>query len=220
MLSAVQGPGSANISWTLAFSGGLPVEGFHIEFRRNDSLVWHRGALVTEEEEFGALLTNGGGINADSMVVPANRRFQIVGGLEAEELYMFRVAGSNGLGRGEFVATEELLLSHHTGVPSPPAQPQIIGWRDDSVTINTTLHKFGSELDFSLRSILVLNGTVVSADDVGVSLPGNYSLGEGVELTMTNISYRGDLRFAVIASNHLGSSLASELSLRGKVISN
>ena len=203
MVSAVHGPASANVSWTLAFSGGVPVEGFHIEFRRNDSLIWQR-ALVMEEGE-----------PSENLMVSPNKRFQVVGGLEAEELYVFRVAGSNGLGRGKFVVTEEFLLSHHIGVPSPPTAPQIISWREDSVTISTSVQKFGSEFDFLLNSVLVLNGTVVSTE-VGTSLPGNYTRGEEVELQMRNISYRGDLRFAVIASNHLGSSPASQLSLRGK----
>ena len=154
--------------------------------------------------------------STDSMVLP-NRRYQVVRGLEAEELYIFRVAGSNGMGRGEFVMTEDILLSHQIGVPSPPTKPRIVSWNDDSVTISTTLHKFGSELDFSLSSILVLNDTVVSTY-MGMSLPDNYTLGDEVELTVANVSYRGDWRFAVIASNHLGSSLASELSLRGKLV--
>lgn len=151
--------------------------------------------------------------NTDSMV-SSNKRSQVVGSLEAEELYVFRVAGSNLMGRGEYVETSQLLLSHQVGVPSPPTKPRIISWNDNSMTISTTVTKFGSEQNFSLNSILVLDDAEVSTG-VRMSLADNYTLGSEVRLRMRNVSYRGDLRFAVKASNHLGSSLASEPSLRG-----
>ena len=136
-------------------------------------------------------------------------------GLEAQELYIFRVAGANRLGQGNFVTTEDTLLSHHIGVPSPPSQPEIVSWSDEGVIISTIVHKFGSSLDFMLIPVKFLNETVVSSG-VGTALPGNYTLGDEVQLHMRNVSYRGDWRFAVIASNRLGSSLTSQLSLRGR----
>ena len=201
MTSAIHGPGSANISWSLAFSGGLPVRQFHVEFRRNDSDVW-RTALPSREE-----LDEG-------VVIPPVMRYHIVHQLESQENYVFRVAASNELGRGDFTETTDLLLSHHIGVPSPPSKPVITSWGEDYVTISTNVSKVGSELDFSLSSVLILNETVELISD-GVDLPVNYTVGEELELMMMNVTYRGDWRFAVLATNYLGSSLLSELSLKG-----
>ena len=206
MTSVVHGPGSANISWSLAYSGGHPVQEFHVEYRRNDSLTWSR-VVLNRDQEFDAGLA----------VIPPERRLQMVHHLEAEEYYIFRVAASNRLGMGEFTETTETLLSHHIGVPSPPSQPLLVSWSRDSVIISTSLHKFGSERDFSLGSVLILNGTVVSTA-MGMDLPENYTLGEELELTLGNVTYRGDWRFAVFASNYLGSSLLSEPSLTGIAI--
>ncbi len=136
-------------------------------------------------------------------------------GLESEEQYEFRVAGHNEHGTGNFQLTSDLLLSHHIGVPSPPNRPSITSWEDDRVTLVTSITKFGSKLNFSLGYILVLNDTKVSSVR-GMDFRGNFTLGEEVEVMVDNVAYRGDWRFAVLASNYLGSSLSSELSLRGQ----
>lgn len=203
MSAVIYGPGAANISWTLAFSGGFPVQQFHIEFRRNDSEEWRAVFSSSNRESAG-------------VAISPDNRYHIVHQLEAQEEYVFRVAASNELGRGEFTEVHEPLLSHHIGVPSPPAQPVITGWGEDFVTISTNVPKFGSELGFSLSSVLILNGTQVSVSSE-TGLPENYSLGEELELVMGNVTYRGDWRFAVLATNYLGSSPLSEWSLRGVV---
>lgn len=204
MTSVVIGPGLANISWTLAYSGGLPVQQFYVEYRRNDTLTWRRSQ--PEDLAEGALLAN-------STISP-DRRYHVVHELEAEEHYIFRVAGYNKLGRGSFTETTETLLSHHMGVPSTPTRPEILSWKGDCVTISTTISKLGSGFNFSLSSRLLLNGMVVSTT-VGMSLPDNYSPSEEVEMTLANVSYRGDWTFVTLACNHLGCSLLSEPSLKG-----
>lgn len=179
------------------------MQQFHIEFRRNDTVTW-RPAFSSMDEE----------LDSTNMTVSPGRRYHIVHRLESQENYIFRVAGSNKLGKGDFTEATQLLLSHHIGVPSPPLRPVIVGWGEDSATISTNIPKLGSELDFSLSSILILNGTRVSTS-VGMTLPENYTLGEELELTVMNVTYRGDWRFAVFATNYLGSSLLSEPSLTG-----
>lgn len=201
--SFTHGPGSANISWTLAFSGGHPVTQFHIECKLNNSFTWRRVLSSTEVEEQ----------DMNTTISPDNR-FHVVHQLEAEEHYVFRVAGSNILGRGDFTETSETLLSHHIGVPSPPTRPEILSWKGNCVTISTTISKFGSESNFSLGYVLMLNGTRVSAV-TGMDLPEGYKLNESVELSLSNVSYRGDWMFSVFATNYLGSSLLSEPSLAG-----
>lgn len=205
MTSIVDGPGSANVSWTLAYSGGLPVQSFIIEYRRNDTATWQRAR--SEGEKLN--------IAANSSVSPT-RRSHIVQNLESEELYEFRVAGSNRLGTGDFRHVDEPLLSHEIGVPSPPSQPRITSWKEGCATIAANLSKFGSRLDFSLGYILILNGTQVQTV-VGIEFHGNYTLGERVEITVANITYMGDWQVAVLASNYLGCSLPSDPSLRGKL---
>lgn len=201
MSAVVSGPGSANVSWSLAYSGGLPVQHFLVEYRRNDTPIWRRARA----EE--AQITNSG--------VPPERRFHIVRGLESDELYEFRVAASNEFGTGDYQNSSELLLSHEVGVPSPPSRPRVTSWKEGCATIDAKMSKFGSRLDFSLGYILILNDTQASAV-VGIDFPGNYTLGEEVEIEVLNVSYRGDWRFAMLASNYLGSSLPSEYSLKGE----
>jgi len=150
-------------------------------------------------------------------LVSADTRCSVVHYLESEEHYHFRVAGSNILGMGEFTETDEAVLSHQTGVPSPPTKPVITTWTGDTVTVNTTLIKFGSKVNLSLSCVLLLNGTEI-ARFVGIELPQDYKLNQEVELLLTNVSYRGDLRFAVFATNYLGPSLLSELSLTGQFV--
>lgn len=201
--SAVNGPGSANVSWALAYSGGLPVQHFFVDYRRNDTPTWQRAQARGAEPHF-----------ANSSVLP-ERRFHMVHNLESQELYEFRVAGSNVLGMGDFQHTGELLLSHEIGVPSPPSRPRITSWKEGCATITANLSKFGSRREFSLGYILILNDMRVLTV-TGIDFQGSYIQGEEVEISVANVSYRGDWRFAVLASNYLGSSLPSEPSLDGK----
>ena len=172
-----------------------------MEYRRNNTNTWIEAKV---------------GKDFNSSILPYIRSL-IVHGLEAEEYYLFRVAGSNQLGIGDFRETDGVLLSHSLGVPSPPSKPHIISWNDQvaSVTIRTTLYKFGLESNFSLGSILFLDDMEVMTV-MGMSLPENYKLGDRIELSLMNVSYRGDLMFSVFASNFLGCSLPSQPSLRGK----
>lgn len=180
--------------------------GFLVEYRRNNTPTWRR-AYSNEAE--------GGGFQVGT--ISPESRSHVVFGLESEEFYVVRVAGSNGQGVGGFRETGKLLLSHAIGVPSPPTIPKVIGWDEGKVTITTTVTKFGSRMNFSLNSILILNGTETPADMMGTGyLLVNYTLGEEVELMLVNASYRGDLRFAVMASNYLGSSPQSDPSLKGE----
>lgn len=206
--ATVEGPGAANVTWTLGFSGGSPVLQYQIEYRRNDTSVWMTAGASRAEAD-----------NTDqNLVAPAGSRSAIVRGLEAEQFYLFRVAGSNSLGRGEYTESSIPLLSHRTGAPSAPSQPEVLGWTVDTVILSTTLLRLGSELNFSLGASLFVNGTEVStASEVVLGLPENYSIGEVVELSLGNVSYRGDLSFTVFASNLFGSSPLSEPSLIGNL---
>ena len=203
--SVVHGPGSAAIMWTLAFSGGLPVSQFHVEYQRNDTSIWREAQIRRDE----------GGRCTNCSVISSDLRFLVVHSLEAEEYYNFRVAGSNCLGMGEYRESDVPLLSHTLGVPSPPSRPRFIRWNQTSVTIGTTISKLGSELNFTLNLILLLNGVEVTTSHA-MDLPDNYTIGDEVELTLTNISYRGGWRFMSFLTNHLGSSLLSEPSLQGE----
>jgi hypothetical protein len=183
----------------------MPVQHFLVEYRRNGTSSWQRAQ--PDEERHHLVIAN-------STVSP-ERRFHIVRNLESLELYEFRVAGSNEVGTGDFQHIDELLLSHEIGVPSPPSQPYITGWKEGCVTIAANLSKIGFRQDFLIGYILILNDTLVRIV-TGLGFQGNHSLGEQVEITAVNISYRGDWQFAVLASNSIGYSLPSEPSLRGE----
>lgn len=204
MTSAVTGPGSANVSWTLAFSGGQPVQSFFIEYKRNDSNTWQRAQSEREGLRDHILGRNSS--------VPPETRFYIVRNLESQEAYEFRVSGSNEFGMGDFQHVDELLLSHEIGAPSPPSQPLITSWKEGCVTITANLTKVGSTAEFSLGYILILD-SVPTRVVTGISYMGNFTQ---VEVAVTNITYRGDWQFAMLALNSFGHSLPSETSLRGK----
>ena len=181
------------------------MQGFLVEYRRNDTPTWRR--IDTSEA--------GEGGSQDGTISPESRS-HVIFSMESEEFYEFRVAGFNGRGVGGFGETVEPLLSHVIGVPSPPTIPRVVGWNQSRVTIATAVTKFGSRMNFSLGSILILNDTDTTADVIMGYLSEDYTLGEEVELTLVNVSYRGDLKFAVIASNYLGSSPQSDSSLKGE----
>ena len=80
----VYGPGSAHVSWTLAFSGGRPVEFFEIGFMKvNDSEWWEADINLDGRSNMNS-----------SYGVPPDFRSWIVSELEAREQYLFRVRGS------------------------------------------------------------------------------------------------------------------------------
>ncbi len=195
--SQIYGPGSAQLAWKLDSSGGLPVEHFSVGYRRESapSTAWRKAGEI-------------------SRISPYARRL-IVRELEASELYVFRVSASNQLGLGKYEETREHLLSHHLGVPSPPTQPHVIAWTDNSVIVNTTLSKFGSRTNFSLNVIVFLNDTEI-AEWTELTLSENYTAGRGIEIALVNVSYRRMLRFVAYATNYLGCSLPSNTSLEGK----
>ena len=113
VLASVQGPGSVEVTWTLAYSGGLPVLHFELHFQKLNDTVWQSAGRncnsVPRYPSFNTTLD----MEPGSLAV-AHSRSWIVNGLESEELYIFRVRAANELGEGEYAVTEPL-LSHTVG---------------------------------------------------------------------------------------------------------
>ncbi len=120
------------VGWTLAYSGGLPVLVFEIDYRKIGTTHW-RAATTGYTTDMGerartSLATNGRYVREDDTddvmvessgderlsLVPGDQRGFVVRGLEGEEVYVFRVRGWNELGYGEYVESEEV-LSHTLG---------------------------------------------------------------------------------------------------------
>ena len=103
------GPSSMEVTWALAYSGGLPVLYFELQLQKLNDTDWRKPrspcntSLISRQSRFSA-----------SAVVAAHFRLWIVNGLESEELYIFRVRAVNELGEGEYV-TSEPVLSHPIG---------------------------------------------------------------------------------------------------------
>lgn len=96
------------------------------------------------------------------------------------------------------------------GVPSQPMQPTITAWGEQFAVINTTIPKIGSSTNFSVTTILVLNGTEVDRQTEprsDVTVNGTESV--ELQLVFSNLSYRGEWQFQVMASNFLGNSAYS-----------
>ncbi len=199
----VGGPGSVVVSWALTFSGGCPVNKFFIEYRLNDSSSWLHARTVPGYES-----------DVQPLGVSSQVRQTVVYGLEAEKYYYFRVAASNALGKGSYSAIPQAILSDAEGVPSPPAQPEILGYGINQVIISTSILNLGSNSSFWLGAYEVL-GTVRRPGVTQVYVPDNYRKGDAVTLTWGNTSYRGDMMFQVYAVNQFGSSPLSKLSLTG-----
>ena len=105
--ASVYGPGSMEVTWTLAYSGGLPVLYFELQFQKLNT-EWQKprspcNNVISRQSRFST-----------SAVVVPHSRLWIVNGLESEELYRFRVRAVNELGEGEYV-TSEPALSHPIG---------------------------------------------------------------------------------------------------------
>lgn len=108
------------------------------------------------------------------------------------------------------------LNPHAPGVPSQPMQPTITAWGEQFAVINTTIPKIGSSTNFSVTTILVLNGTEVDRQTEprsDVTVNGTESV--ELQLMFSNLSYRGEWQFQVMASNFLGNSAYSLLSYSG-----
>lgn len=205
MTAVVNGPSSAIVTWTLAFSGGIPVNKFTIEYRRNDSSKWNSGRTKTWDGVDSS--------NLNSAISPGVRQI-VVYGLESAEFYEFRLSGSNHLGMGDYRETSEAIRSHQQGVPSSPSIPQIRGWGENEVVISTSIPKFGSKLNFSF-SIIVLLNEVENSGINAIMLAEDYREGDEILLTLKNVSYRGEIAFQALATNYLGPSLPSDVSLEG-----
>ena len=93
------------------------------------------------------------------------------------------------------------------GVPSQPTQPNITAWGEEFAVIDTLVPKIGSSTNFSVTTILLLNGTEVArqteshSDDID-----NGTGSTELELVFSNLSYRGEWQFQVMASNFWGNS--------------
>ena len=92
-------------------------------------------------------------------------------------------------------------------MPSRPTQPNITAWGEEFAVIDTLVPKIGSSTNFSVTTILLLNGTEVARqteshpDDID-----NGTESTELELVFSNLSYQGEWQFQVMASNFWGNS--------------
>ena len=207
---AVYGPGAAHVCWTLAFSGGNPVEFFEIGFKKVNESEWWQASDISSL--IGHSVTNS---SSSYGTVPPDFRSWIVTGLEAREQYLFRVRAMNELGYGNYTVSLAPILSHEFGVPSPHSRPIISGWAEDYVIITSSVSKIGlpSAKNATVFVSLMENG--VEAERQMFDLPANYELGSEMEFEFVNLSYRGDWQFTVSSSNAIGESLPSPPSMHG-----
>lgn len=98
------------------------------------------------------------------------------------------------------------------GVPGPPTQPQVVAWGENSVIIVTSLQKLGSGTDLYLTVTSVLNGSELTRHST--ALPGQRE-GRRIEVVVPHVTYHRSLQFLASASNYLGPSRNSSLSLPG-----
>lgn len=201
----IHGPGAAQVSWTLAFSGGLTVQFFEISFKKvNDTQWWDINSRVSCSSRLNS-----------SFGIPEEFRSWIVNGLEAEEYYLFRVRGMNHLGYGTYTESPDPILSHRFGVPSPPSRPAVVGWAQDYVIFSSSIYKLGlpDAENITVSIILMQNGAEIERQIFEVS--ADYVPSSELQLTYSNLSYRGDWQFTASCSNALGESIPSPLSPEG-----
>ena len=202
VIGAVYGPGAAHVSWTLAFSGGLPVQFFEVGFKKVNSTQWQDDITL-------------GSSNSSYDGIPPDFRSWIVNGLEAEEYYLFRIRARNELGYGNYAVSLVPTLSHTFGVPSPPSRPVIAGWAEDFALITSSFLTLGlPDAENMTVSVVLLENGVEIGRQMFELLTG-YLPGSEFHLKFINLSYRGDWQFAVSGSNPLGASLLSLPSLHG-----
>ena len=201
MTSAVYGPGAALVYWTLAYSGGQPVQLFEIAFKKVNDSHWQDDLDVVG--------------SGSSNSIPPEFRSWIVNRLEAEERYLFRVRAMNELGYGNYTEMIVPILSHMYGVPSPPSRPRFAGWAEDFAVVELSLIKIGvtDTENVTLSVMLMLDG--IELERQRFELVENYTLGAVLQLEFVNLTYRGDWQFAISCTNSLGESLPSPLSLHG-----
>ena len=203
----VYGPGSAHVSWTLAFSGGRPVEFFEIGFMKvNDSEWWEADINLDGRSNMNS-----------SYGVPPDFRSWIVSELEAREQYLFRVRAVNELGFGNYTVSLAPVLSHKFGVPSPHSRPIISGWAEDYALVKSSISKRGLPRaeNITITVFVMLMQSGLEVERQMFELPLDYVLGSEIEYKFVNLSYRGDWQFTVSSSNTLGESIPSPPSLHG-----
>ena len=206
MTAAVHGPGACVVHWTLAYSGGLPVQLFQIQFQRVNDSYWRN---VTESASIDL------STELSTVAVPPNLRYWTIHDLESLEEYHFRVRGINEIGRGQFTSTATPVTSHHIGVPSQPARPAVVSWTENYALVGSSVAKVGTGSTLQVVAVLVLNGVRVSTQTETVY---NYSQGMEFIVKYSNISYRGDWQFQMKAANHIGISKPSIISLPGTYV--
>ena len=205
VIATVFGPGAAHVSWTLAFSGGLPVQFFDLSFKKANDTQWQEILPLSSSNS-----------SFSSYTIPPDFRSWIVNGLESEEHYLFRVRAVNNLGFGNFTVTRTTTLSHIFGVPSPPEKPVITGWADNFAVITSSILKLGlpDSENFTVSVVLMQNGVEFERQTFDFS-SRDYVVGSQFQLQFLNLSYRGDWQFTVSCSNDLGESVSSPTSLHG-----
>ena len=199
----VSGPGAGHVTWTLAFSGGLAVQFFEINFKRVNDTQW---------QDENSLRVDSSTTNS-SFGIPPDFRSWIVNRLEAEEYYLFRVRAKNELGYGNFTESLVPILSHSLGVPSPPSRPVMVGWAENYAIVSSSVVKLGLPAVENVTMSVILMQRGVELERQTFEVLTDYVLGSEIQLTYSNLSYRGDWQFAVSCSNVLGESIQSPLSL-------
>ena len=200
VFATVYGPGSLMVNWTLAFSGGYPVLHFELAYKKVDSEEWMVAVIS--------------GSDSDT-AIPPDFRSWIIHGLESEALYTIKVLAVNMIGRGEYTALPEPVLSHPIGVPGAPTKPTIIGWANDYAIVNTSLVNLGSFEETFITIALLRNGSEIIR--VRTVLPRGYVANSSFQVTFRNTSYKGEFQFSAYASNQFGDSDSSTPSEFGMI---
>ena len=98
VLATVHSPATVNVSWTLFYTGGSPVDLFSVQYRKNNSDWWRTGLMLSQ--------------------IASNVSSTLVRGLEGGVVYVFGVAATNELGKGEITVSMPI-ISHALGIAPP-----------------------------------------------------------------------------------------------------